>query len=279
MPFAAGQAESISHKAFEAPDVAASGHVNSQVSSRWFDNPHDARLSPLMSVVQADIESEADQESIVRPDASGAATATAQADSSSTGHSNASNNLTGGESGAVAESISPRYNSQQSQGTNADWDCDSPPEMGANMHDEVPHGYTGTDSQQQQQQQHQQQQPDTVESAHQPSAMTNGVQLRSPGDSAIAKAADGASGLIPAKGTPQGSFPVVTGRTSMSRSGQQANALAEDVQGMAPNPGSSMIGEEGGGRPWLKRAFSLVDQENIGIDINGQMTSLEKVCG
>ncbi|KAL0041862.1 hypothetical protein WJX79_007144 [Trebouxia sp. C0005] len=41
--------------------------------------------------------------------------------------------------------------------------------------------------------------------------------------------------------------------------------------------GSSMIGEEGGGRPWLKRAFSLVDQENIGIDINGQMTSLEKV--
>jgi len=65
----------------------------------------------------------------------------------------------------------------------------------------------------------------------------------------------------------------------MTRSGQQADALAEDVQGMAPNPGSSMIGEEGGGRPWLKRAFSLVDQENIGIDINGQMTSLEKVCG
>ncbi|KAL0043790.1 hypothetical protein WJX82_000576 [Trebouxia sp. C0006] len=102
-------------------------------------------------------------------------------------------------------------------------------------------------------------------------------QLSSPGDSTSAKAGDGASGLIPARGTPQGGSPVVTGRTSMSRSGQQANALAEDVQGMAPNPGSSMIGEEGGGRPWLKRAFSLVDQENLGVDINGQMTSLEKV--
>ena len=270
MPFAAGQAESISHKAFEAPDVAASGHVNSQVSSRWFDNPHDARLSPLMSAVQADIESEADQESTVRPGASGAATATAtaQVDSSSTGHSNASNNQTGYESAAVAESISPRYSSQQSQGTNADWDSESPPEIGNNTHDEVPHGYIGTDGQQQQQQ-------DTVESVHQP----NGVQLSSPGDSTIAKAADGASGLIPAQGTLQGSSSVVTGRTSMSRSGQQANALAEDVQGMAPNPGLSMIGEEGGGRPWLKRAFSLVDQENLGVDINGQMTSLEKVWG
>ena len=244
MPFAAGQAESISHKACESLDVAATGHVNSQVSSRWFDNPHDPRLSPLMSVVQADIESTADQESAVRPDASGAATATAQADSSSTGHSNASINQTGHESVAMAESISPRYSSQQSQGTNADWDSDSPSEMGTNV-------------------------------VHQP----NGRQLSSPGDSTSAKAGDGASGLIPARGTPQGGSPVVTGRTSMSRSGQQANALAEDVQGMAPNPGSSMIGEEGGGRPWLKRAFSLVDQENLGVDINGQMTSLEKVCG
>ncbi|DBB08738.1 TPA: hypothetical protein ACH3X3_008171 [Trebouxia sp. C0006] len=261
-----GQAESISHKACESLDVAATGHVNSQVSSRWFDNPHDPRLSPLMSVVQADIESTADQESAVRPDASGAATATAQADSSSTGHSNASINQTGHESVAMAESISPRYSSQQSQGTNADWDSGSPSEMGTNVHGQVPHGYLGTDSQQQQQQ-------DTVESVHQP----NGRQLSSPGDSTSAKAGDGASGLIPARGTPQGGSPVVTGRTSMSRSGQQANALAEDVQGMAPNPGSSMIGEEGGGRPWLKRAFSLVDQENLGVDINGQMTSLEKV--
>ena len=268
MPFAAGQAESISHKACESLDVAATGHVNSQVSSRWFDNPHDPHLSPLMSVVQADIESTADQESAVRPDASGAATATAQADSSSTGHSNASINQTGHESVAMAESISPRYSSQQSQGTNADWDSGSPSEMGTNVHGHVPHGYLGTDSQQQQQQ-------DTVESVHQP----NGRQLSSPGDSTSAKAGDGASGLIPARGTPQGGSPVVTGRTSMSRSGQQANALAEDVQGMAPNPGSSMIGEEGGGRPWLKRAFSLVDQENLGVDINGQMTSLEKVCG
>ena len=256
--------------------MAARGHANSQLSSRWFDNPHDARLSPLMSVVQADIESTVGQESTVRPDATGAAAATAQADRSSTGHSNASNNQIGGETAAVAESISPRYSSQQSQGTNADWDSDSPPEIGTNTHDEVPHGYVGTDGQQQQQQQQQQQ--DTVECVHQPNVMTSGVQLSSLGDSAITKAADGASDLIPAKGAPQGSSPVVTGRTSMSRSGQQANALAEDVQGMAPNPGSSMIGEEGGGRPWLKRAFSLVDQENIGVDINGQMTSLEKLC-
>ena len=272
MSFAAGQAESITRKAFEAPDVAASGHANSQLSSRWFDNPHDARLSPLMSVVQADIESTAGQESTVRPDSSGAATASAHGDCGSTGHSN---NQTRYETAAVAESISPRYSSQQSQGTNADWDSDSPPEMGINTHDEVPHGYIGTDSQQQQQQQQQQ---DIAESVHQPNVMRNSVQS-SGGRSAIAKAADGALGLIPAKGAPQGSSPVVPGRTSMSRSGQQANALAEDVQGMAPNPGSSMIGEEGGGRPWLKRAFSLVDQENIGVDINGQMTSLEKVCG
>ena len=269
MPFAAGQAESITRKAFAAPDVAASGHANSQLSSRWFDNPHDARLSPLMSVVQADIESTAGQESTVRPDSSGAATASAHGDCGSTGHSN---NQTRYETAAVAESISPRYSSQQSQGTNADWDSDSPPEMGINTHDEVPHGYIGTDGQQQQQQ-------DIVESVHQTNVMTNSVQLSSGGRSAVTKASAGASGLIPAKGAPQGSSPVVTGRTSMSRSGQQANALAEDVQGMAPNPGSSMIGEEGGGRPWLKRAFSLVDQENIGVDINGQMTSLEKVCG
>ena len=272
MSFAAGQPENISHKAFKAPDVAAIGHANSQLSSRWFENSHDAHLSPLMSVVQADIQSTADQEAIVRTDPTGAASATAQADRSSRGYSNASNNENGGETAAVAESISPRYSSQQSQGTNADWDSDSPPEIGTNMHAQVPHAYFGTYGQQQQQ-------ADTVESVHQPSVTTNRVQLSRPGDSTIAKAADDASDLIPAEGVPQGSSPVVTGRTSMTRSGQQADALAEDVQGMAPNPGSSMIGEEGGGRPWLKRAFSLVDQENIGIDINGQMTSLEKVCG
>ncbi|DBA83613.1 hypothetical protein WJX77_012231 [Trebouxia sp. C0004] len=269
-----GQAESVCHKAFEAPDVAASGHANSQLSSRWFADPNDAHLSPLMLVVRADIESNPDQESTARPDATGAATA--QAGRSSTGHSNASNSQIGGEAAAlVAESISPRYSSQQSQGTNVDWDSDCPPEVGTNMHDEFPQGHFGTDGHQQPQQQ--QQQADTVECVHQPSMTTNGVHLSSLSDSAIARAADAASDLIPARGAPQGSSPVVTGRTSMSRSGQQANALAEDVQGMAPNPGSSMIGEEGGGRPWLKRAFSLVDQENIGVDINGQMTSLEKV--
>ena len=46
---------------------------------------------------------------------------------------------------------------------------------------------------------------------------------------------------------------------------------------MAPNPGSSMLGEEGGGRPWLKRAFSMVDKENMGIDMTSKMDSIDKV--
>ena len=235
------------------------------------DDPAGAHHSALLSAIQADIET--DQEAAAGPGASAAASA--EAGTSSLGFSAVSNCQSAGEAAAVAESISPRYSSQQSQDTSVGWDSDSP------------HGPSVTPQQ-------------DAEPADPPS----GAQASTFADTTFAKSASDASDLIPAQqgqytaaaqpgsqtpasthahqadavtGNASGVAPPSLGQTSVSRSGQQASAMADAAVGLAPNPAACMVGEEGGGRPWLKRAFSLVDQENVGVDMNGQMNSLDKV--
>lgn len=57
----------------------------------------------------------------------------------------------------------------------------------------------------------------------------------------------------------------------------------DEAQQGAPAPSSSSSSgrdreqhREGGGRPWLKRAFSLVERENLNVDYES-MNSLDKV--
>lgn len=269
------EAPSAGSTAVEAsPAVPASGSAfNAPVSNRWMDDPSGAHHSALLSVIKADIE--ADQEAAAGPVTPAAASA--EAGTTSLGYSAVSNCQSAGEAAAVAESISPRYSSQQSQDTSIGWDSDSP------------HGPNDTAQQQQ-----------VPEPADQPS----GVQASTSADTTFAKSASGASDLIPAQqgqytaaaqpgsqtpasthahqadpvtGNASGVAPSSLRQTSVSRSGQQASAMADAAVGLAPNPAACMVGEEGGGRPWLKRAFSLVDQENVGVDMNGQMNSLDKV--
>ncbi len=226
----ADAAEADSTVAVEDPAAIKSG--------RWL-NDRDANRSALLSVIKADIE--ADHEPEAHSDTPGAATA--QADGPPIDHSSRRN----GESNQAAESISQRYSSQQSVGTNFDWDSDAPEVSSKPTADSHAKHNSSSSSHQQQS----------------PSASSG------PGDAPPAKSR---------RSGPQQGSAQAESRTPASRSGQQANAMAEDVQGMAPNPASSMIGEEGGGRPWLKRAFSLVDQENCGVNMNSHMDSLDKVC-
>ena len=167
----------------------------------------------------------------------------------------------GDHSTIAAESISPRYSSQQSQGTNIDWEgAEAGKALGPEL---TSSNSTGTTTPQQNTAK-----PGTIE--HEVFNMDSKRHSQ-----LLSMTYQGQVSDDPAKqkntGQPQ------LGQESMSRSGQQACAMADDVKGMAPNPGSSMIGEEGGGRPWLKRAFSMVQQENMGIDMDSQMDSLDKV--
>lgn len=258
-----------------SPAVPASGSaLNAAVSNRWMDDPAGAHHSALLSAIQADIET--DQEAAAGPGTTAAAGA--EGGTTSLGYGAVSNCQSAGEAAAVAESISPRYSSQQSQDTSVGWDSDSP------------RGPSVAPLQQQ-----------DAEPADPPS----GVQASTFADTTFAQSASDASDLIPAQqgqytaaaqpgsqtpasthahqadtvtGNASGVAPPSLGQTSVSRSGQQASAMADAAVGLAPNPAACMVGEEGGGRPWLKRAFSLVDQENVGVDMNGQMNSLDKVC-
>ena len=213
-------------------------------SSRFFDSAPDANQSALFSVIRDDIETDGNTEASPDSAAAAAAAVAAAAYENMGQNTDTSERHSSSQQGpnTAAESISPRYSSQQSQGTNIDWHSDTP-EVSSHPVDSL-HAECASSS---------------------PKGTSSDPQDES--TSAQNSTTD-----------PQQEAGIPSSRLSMSKSGQQANALTEDVQGMAPNPACSMVGEEGGGRPWLKRAFSMVHQENMGIDMNMQMDSLDKVC-
>lgn len=243
----------------------------------FLDGPNrDPNSAALASVIRGDIDT--DQQATTQPQpAAGAAAAadgavqpnTAWQQDASTAALGKDNS--GDHSTVAAESISPRCSSQQSQGTNIDWEE-------AGEHGEVnsraPHSELkaapGLDAASPQ--------PQGSTPATQPGTIEHHVANQTSEQYAeyLANVYQGKVHDDPAKDPkPQ---PPSEPQKLTSQSSQRARAMTDDVMGMAPNPASSMMGEEGaGGRRWLKRAFSMVDQENVGIDMNLQMDSLDKV--
>ena len=175
----------------------------------------------------------------------------------------------GDHSTIAAESISPRYSSQQSQSTTLDWEGAEAGEVSSRALHPEPTASNSSGAITEQQGTAAAAQPGSIE--HDVFNMDSNRHSQLLSMTYQGKVSDD-----PAKEHMAGQPRL--GQESVSRSGQQACAMADDVKGMAPNPGSSMIGEEGGGRPWLKRAFSMVQQENMGIDMNSPMDSLDKVA-
>ena len=271
---AAGTAEATSIKTVQ--DLAPAH------SSNRLKGSHDANQDALISAIASDIQT--DQQADAQPQPSPTAAAAATIDAAAAGvhvdnswHSDATTacstalgkDLSGDQSTVAAESISPRYSSQQSQGTNIDWEeAAAQGEVSSRQaQPEAQTGPSGTGSTQQQ----------ASIAAAQPGTVEHHIANQNMEEYGhfLGKAYQGHFHDDPAKDPkpePPSSSPKLT-----SQSSQRARAFASDVQGMAPNPGCSMVGEEGGARPWLKRAFSMVDQENLGIDMDSQMDSLDKV--
>lgn len=265
---AAGAAESTSIKAVQdAVPTQSSNHLT-----------HDHE-DPITSAITSDIQT--DLQASTQPQPShGAAAAAATASSSepnTSGHQESTTagrtalgkDLSGDHSTVVAESISPRYSSQQSQGTNIDWEE-------AAAQGEVSSRQTQLEAQASPNQAANTQQPNST-AGPQPGTLEHHIANQNLDEYThfLGEVHQGKVQLDPAK-HPKPAFPSWSQKLT-SQSSQRARAFADDVKGMAPNPGSSMVGEEGGGRPWLKRAFSMVDQENMGIDMESQMNSLDKV--
>lgn len=251
-------------------------------SSNHLKGSSDANQDALTSAITSDIQT--DQQADVHPEPSHHAAAAATTDDAAAGvqvnnswHQDATNggrtalakDLSGDQSTVAAESISPHYSSQQSQGTNIDWEeAAAHTEVSSRQaQPEAQAGSSGAASTQQQ----------GSNAAAQPGTIEHHIanQNMEGYSHFLGKAYQGQlhddSAKDP-KPEPPSSPPKVT-----SQSSQRARAFANDVKGMAPYPGCSMVGEEGGGRRWLKRAFSMVDQENMGIDMDSQMDSLDKV--
>lgn len=250
------------------PAHSSSNHVN------------DDHEDPITSAITSDIQTDLQANAHPPPSHGAAAAAAATADggepnnsrhqeSTTAGRTALGKDLSGDHSTVVAESISPRYSSQQSQGTNIDWEE-------AAAHGEVSSRQTQPEAQAGPIQAANTQQPNSTAGA-QPGTIEHHIANQNLeeysqflGEVYQGKVHDD-SAKDP-KPAPPSSPQKLT-----SQSSQRARAFADDVKGMAPNPGSSMVGEEGGGRPWLKRAFSMVDQENMGIDMESHMNSLDKV--
>lgn len=248
----------------------------------FLDGPHDPNRAALASVIKADVE--ADQQAGAQPkhaapapaaaDAAGAQPSESwqQEDSSTAGRAALGKDNSGDHSTVAAESISPRYSSQQSQGTNIDWEeagehgevTSRPPHPERKASPSLDSAPPGSQSS------NPAAQPGTIEHhiANQTSEQYSEF---------LGKVYQGHVHDDPAK-DPKPAPPSLPQKPT-SQSSKRARAMTDDVKGMAPNPGATMLGEEGnGGRRWLKRAFSMVDQENMGIDMNLQMDSLDKVA-
>lgn len=249
--------------------------VPAHSSSNHLNNDHaDPITSAITSDIQTDLQANA-QPQQSHGAAAAAATTADGGEANSSGHQDFTTagrpalgkDLSGDHSTVAAESISPRYSSQQSQGTNIDWEeagevsssRQTQPEAQASpiqaASTQQPHSTAGA-------------QPGTIE--HHIANQNLDEYTHFLGDMHQGKVHDN-----PAKDPKPA--PPSSSQKLTSQSSQRARAFADDVKGMAPNPGSSMVGEEGGGRPWLKRAFSMVDQENMGIDMESHMNSLDKV--
>ena len=243
-----------------APEVSLNANLNAVNSGSWFPNrEQDPNHGVLMSLLEEDMRSDNKQSIRVGTLEQTARQAPLTQTSLSTSQQGAQ---------SAAESISPRYSSQQSQGTNIDWDSDAA-EVSSS------HRQPASVQQPEQQQQVTVASNATASAAEVPTAARSALAA----NDGVQAAASNQEQLPAHHGNAVAAPSAVGNRVSMSKSGQQASAMQADVQGMAPNPGAIMIGEEGGGRPWLKRAFSMVDQENMnmGIDMNQQMDSLDKV--
>ena len=268
---ATGAAEATSIKTIHDMDPAR--------SSKHFQAGRDANQDALVSAIKSDIAT--DQQACSQPHLSHTAAAATHGggsggqpherwhqDPTTASRTALGKDLSGDQSTVAAESISPRYSSQQSQGTNVDWEE-------ATVHREV------TSKQAQPQ-------PHTSPSQG-ASIQQHGIAAAPPGTiehhvanqnmeeygQYLGQVYQGHFHDDPAKDPkPE---PPSSPQKLASRSSLRARAMADDVKGMAPIPGCSMVGEEGGGRRWLKRAFSMVDQENMGIDMDSQMDSLDKV--
>lgn len=271
--------------AAEATSIKTVQDMDLAHSSNRLKGLHDANQDALMSAVKYDVTT--NQQAGSQPPPSH--TAAVATDGGAGGGGNSSGqpidswhqhpttagrtalgkDLSGDQSTVAAESISPRYSSQQSQGTNIDWDE-------AAGHREVISKLTPPGPQANPSEAASTQQQGSIAAA-QPGTIEHHVANQNMEEYShyLGEVYQGNFHDDPAK-DPKPETPSST-QNLASRSSLRARAMADDVKGMAPSPGCSMVGEEGGGRRWLKRAFSMVDQENMGIDMDSQMDSLDKV--
>lgn len=246
-------------------------------SSNHLNHDHE---DPITAAITSDIQTDLQANAQPQQPHGAAAAATATADSSepnTSGHQESTTagrtalgkDLSGDHSTVAAESISPRYSSQQSQGTNIDWEE-------AAAQGEVSSRQTQPEAQAGSIQAASPQQPNSTAGA-QPGTIEHHIANQNLDEYThfLGEVHEGKVHSYLAKDSKPA--PPSSPQKLTSQSSQRARAFADDVKGMAPNPGSSMVGEEGGGRPWLKRAFSMVDQENMGIDMESHMNSLDKV--
>ena len=246
---AAGAAESISIKAVQ--DVA-------QAPSN----------DPLTSAITSDIQTDLQADGQPQPQPPPRAVAvhvvqpndSCQLDTPTAGRTSSCKGLSGNQSPLAAESISPRYSSQQSQDTNIDWEE-------ATQQGEISSRASHADAKASH--------SNTL--AAQPGTIEHHIANQHI-DQYSDFLGQAYQGHDPAKRSDPKPAPPSLPQKPTSQSSQRARAMADAVKGMAPNPGCTMVGEEGGGRPWLKRAFSMVDQENMGIDMGMDMDSLDKVA-
>ena len=239
-------------------------------SSNHVIGSYDANQDALTSAITSDIRT--DQQADAQPQPSHAAAAPInswQQGSTTTGRPALGKDLSGDQSTVAAESISPRYSSQQSQGTNIDWEE-------AAAHGEVSSKQLQPEVQVGRNEAASTQQQGSIAAA-QPGTIEHHVANQNMEEYGhfLGRVYQGDFHADPA-GNPKPEAPSSPQKLA-SQSSLRARAMADDVKGMAPSPGCSMVGEEGGGPRWLKRAFSMVDQENMGIDMASQMDSLDKV--
>lgn len=255
-----------------AADAAEATSIKTVHSSNHVVQSGDANQDALASAITSDIRT--DQQADAQPQPSHAAAAPINSwrqDPTTAGRPALGKDLSGDQSTVAAESISPRHSSQQSQGTNIDWEE-------AAAHGEVSSKQTQPEVQAGRSEAADTQQAGSIAAA-QPGTIEHQVANQNMEEYGhfLGRVYQGHFHDDSARDPKPEPEPPSSPHKLASQSSLRARAMADAVKGMAPSPGCSMVGEEGGGRRWLKRAFSMVDQENMGIDMDSQMDSLDKV--